>query len=576
MSSSNDARPQREHSVKIASQYALDVLSGKRVAGDLVRQACQRHLDDLEGGAERGIRFDAEDAAIALEFFRLLRFSTGEWAGKPFWLEPWQQFIVASLFGWKREDGTRRFRTAYAEMARKNGKSCLLAGVGVYMLVADGEPRAEVYSAATKRDQAKIIWEEAKQMVKRSPSFAGRVFASMRNLSVGATGSKFEPLGADKDTLDGLNIHCALVDELHAHKNPGLYEVLSTATGARRQPMVISITTAGSDKTRICWEQHEYSTRVLSGVIEDDSFFAFIAALDKDDDWTDESVWEKANPNLGVSAKIETLRDDVRSALASPRKQNEIRRLKFNEWTRAETRFLDAAKWEACAGDLTPSELEELHDGEPCWAGLDLSSTTDITAFVMVWPPAKPGGTFDVAARFWIPAAGIEERERKAHVPYQYWVEQGWIEATEGDVIDYGFVYEEILRCDERHQIASVYYDRWNSLKIATELADAGILMVKFGQGSVSMNAPCKELERLVMCGGLRHGGNPVLSWMADNLEVKTDAGGNLKPMKPDYRQSAKKIDGMSALLNAIGAVTAMDGSPQEPSVYEERGILTL
>ena len=305
-------------------EYMHGVQEGTIPACQLVRLAVERHARDLETGAERGLRFDREAAGYALRFFSFLRHSKGEWAGQPFALEPWQQFLIWAAFGWKRADGLRRFRTVYEEVPRKNGKTTMLAGLGLYLLTADGEPGAEVYSAATKRDQAKLSWTEAVRMRGASPSLSRMVqhFRASDNLSVEATASKFQPLGADADTMDGLNIHAALIDELHAHRTRAVVDVLNTATGSRRQPLIWEITTAGYDRNSVCYEHHEYSRQVLEGTVEDDSWLAWISTIDEGDDWKDESTWAKANPNLGISVKLDDLRRKAEQAKRMPSAQN--------------------------------------------------------------------------------------------------------------------------------------------------------------------------------------------------------------------------------------------------------------
>ena len=568
-----------DHSTIHVHEYADDVLAGREVAGKLVRQACARHFHDLETADERGLFFDQFEVQRWLDFFALLRHSKGEWAGQPFELGRWQQFIVGSVFGWRwLDDGTRRYKTAYNEIARKNGKTTLLAGVGLGGLVIDGEPGAEVYAVATKRDQARIVFEEADRMVKRSESLSKKVNPFRTSLAVDSTASKFEPLGADHNTLDGLNTHMGLIDELHAHKTAALYEVIETSTGARRQPLMFAITTAGSDQTTVCWEQHEYAEKILSGVLEDDSFFAFIATIDEGDRWDDPGVWIKSNPNLGVSVKVDKLREEVDQAKATPRKQNACRRLRLNQWTRAETRLLDLDVWDAGAGELLPLEIERKNEGRPCWAGLDLSSTTDVSAFVAVWPPEDPEtDPFDVACRFWIPGADLEQRVIKHRVPYDQWVQDGWVLATDGEVIDYRAIVEEILGFREKIPIHELAFDRWGSTAISNELTDEGLVMVQFGQGYGSMSSPTKELERLVISKMIRHGSHPVLRWMADNLEVSTDPAGNIKPKKPDHTKSSKKIDGMVSLIMGLSrAMVGETAEPEQESVYRTRGALIL
>ncbi len=545
------------------TEYADSVVSGDVLVGKLVRLACDRHLRDLETGHERGIQFDEDAAETAIVFFTFLKHSKGEWAGQSFLLAPWQQFIVGSLFGWMRMDGTRRFRTAYNEMGRKNGKSTLAAGVGLLLAFFDNEPGAEVYAAATKRDQAKIVWGEAKRMVNATAAMKQRIRVLTANLSVEAKASKFEPLGADSDSMDGLNVHGVIIDELHAHKNRDMWDVLETATGSRRQPLMFVITTAGYDRHSICWQQHQYASQVLDGVIEDDSYFAYIATVDDGDDWADETVWHKANPNLGVSVKPDDLKLKAERAEAMPAAQNAFRRLHLSQWTQQETRYIDLAKWNECGGDVDRDALT----GETCYAGLDLASTTDIAALVLVFP--RPDGEYEMVAEFWIPEDNLIERVRRDRVPYDVWVNQGYIQATPGNVIDYAFIRDTLNKLSTDFSIAEVAFDRWGATKLSLDLQDDGFKMVEFGQGFASMSAPTKELTNLILSKKLRHGGNPVMRWMADNLIVKQDPAGNLKP---DKSKSIEKIDGMVALVMALDRAVRHGGE----SVYEERGILTI
>ena len=363
--------------------YARAVAEGQILTNRLVRLACERHLDDLSSATARGLRFDTAAARHAIDFFGFLRHSKGEWAGQTFALAPWQAFVVGCLFGWQRSDGLRRFRTAYCAVPRKNGKSTLSAGIGLYLLVADGEQGAEIYSAATTRDQARIVFDEAKRMVGSSPALKRRVGILINNLHVAATASRFMPLSSDSSTMDGLNVHGAIIDELHAHRTRHVVDVLETATGARRQPLLFEITTAGYDRHSICYEHQDYSIKVLEGTVPDDSWFAFIAAADEGDDWTDPEVWRKANPNFGLSVKEDDLARKAEKAIALPGAQNAFRRMHLNEWTEQAERWIDLAAWDACDG---PVALELLR-GRPCFGGLDLSTTTDVTALAWVFPP---------------------------------------------------------------------------------------------------------------------------------------------------------------------------------------------
>jgi phage terminase large subunit-like protein len=349
----------------------------KKGAARLVKLACERHLRDLK---RKDVHFDAAKAQWVVEFFSHLRHSKGVKAGEPFILEPWQAFILGSLFGWRvSKGGPRRFRTAYVEVPRKNGKSTLSAGLALLLAFFDEEAGAEVYCAATKRDQARIVFEEAQRMVKASPSLRKRITSFVGNLHIAATAQKLQPLGADADSMDGLNIHAAIVDELHAHKTRAMVDVLETATGARAQPLVFYITTAGYDRHSVCWERHAYTERLLDGTLEDDASFGFISAADDSDDWRKPATWAKANPNLGVSVSLDDLERKVRRALEIPAEQNAFRRLHLNQWTEQEVRWLDVAAWDECGGTLGWLELREAMRGEVCYLGMDLASSLDVS-----------------------------------------------------------------------------------------------------------------------------------------------------------------------------------------------------
>lgn len=549
-------------------EYVRDVLSGEQVACRWVRLACERHVRDLEEGEERGLWFDDQKAREAISFFRLLKHSKGEWAGRPLTLEPWQQFVVASLLGWRRTDGTRRYRTAYLEVARKNGKTTLAAGLGLYLMLADGEPGAEVYSVATKRDQARLSHGEATRMAKSSPAIRRMVNVYRDNIHIVDTASKFEPLGADADTMDGLNVHAALVDEVHAHKTRTVWDVIETATGARRQPLMLAITTSGYNRQSLCWQLHEYSQQVLDGVIEDDSWFGMIYTLDEDDDWEDETLWPKANPNLGVSKKWDDMRRKAARAREMPAALNAFQRLELDIWTQAETKWIPWDHWQACGAAVDADGMR----GRICYGGLDLSSNIDVSAFVLVFPPQGNGDQYQVIPRFWIPEEAMVERSRRDRVPYDAWVRQGLITATPGNVIDYAWILDQIDQDAQAYDIREVAFDRWGATKIATELMERGgeDWLVQFGQGYVSMSPAMRELERLILEHKLAHGNNPVLTWMANNLVVRTDPAGNIKP---DKEKSIERIDGMVALVMALDR--ALRHEPPKRSVYETRGLVS-
>jgi phage terminase large subunit-like protein len=565
-----------------AEQYVDEVLAGRQVACRWVRLACERHRRDLDNGTERGLHFDETTAKTAIAFFRLLKHSKGEWAGRPLILEPWQQFVVWSLFGWKREDGTRRFRTSYLEVARKNGKTTMAAGIGLYLMLADGEPGAEVYSVATKRDQARISHSEATRMAKSSPQLRKLVTIFKDNIHILNTASKFEPLGADSDTMDGLNVHGAIVDEVHAHKTRDTWDTIETATGARRQSMMFAITTAGFDRQSLCFQQHEYTEKVLEGVIADDTWFGMTytldpaarekgAASDKFEDgfdWEDEGAWIKANPNLGISKKWDDMQRKAARAKQMPAALNAFLRLELDLWTQAVTKWVNLGHWNQCGQAVSADGLR----GRTCYGGLDLSSNTDISAWLLVFPPQSEEDLYQVLCRFWIPEEAMVERARRDRVPYDVWVRQGFITATPGNVIDYDFILEQINQDTQSFDVHEAAFDRWGATKIQTDLMELGgeDWLVQFGQGYVSMSPPMKELERLILEHKLAHGNHPVLTWMANNLVVRQDPAGNLKP---DKEKSTERIDGMVALVMALDR--ALRHEAPKKSVYEGRGLET-
>lgn len=550
-----------------AEQYAQDVVAGKVAAGKWIKRACQRHIDDMEHGPERGLYFDERAGQHVIDFFGFLRHSKGKWANDVFELAPWQLFILWSLFGWMRADGTRRFRVAYIEIPRKNGKSTLLAGIMLYLFFADGEEGAEVYTAATKREQAKITHSEATRMVQKSPELRKHIKIYRDNMHVIRTSSKFEPLGADSQTADGLNIHAAGVDELHAHKSRGMWDVIDTATGARAQPLIIAITTSGYDRHTVCYEQHEYSKKVLDNIIEDDAHFTYLATVDDPEKWDDETEWAKANPNLNISVSLDDLRRKAKKAKEQPAALNAFKRLHLNIWTESETLWLDLAKWDACKAPRTFDELV----GQECYGGLDLSSTNDITAFVLLFP--RDDGAYDVLAYFWVPGESMIKRERKDRVPYPVWARQGHIEETDGDVVDYAAIRYKINALSDVFDIREIAYDRWNSSQLVNELLEDGADMVPLGQGFASMSGPSKEMEKLVLQGAWCHGDNPVLRWMASNTVVQVDPAGNIKPAK---NKSVEKIDGTVAEVMALAMAVSHEKDREPESPYTERGILTL
>lgn len=509
-----------------------------------------------------GFWYDEEAAERAVKFFSTcLTHTKGEWAGKPLALSDWQaDEIIRPLFGWKRADGTRKYRTAYIQIPRKAGKSTLSAGIALYMLLADKEPGAEVYSAAADRDQAAIVFEMARGMVDASEPLRKRTQGYKRSLVVPSTASSYKVLSSDAYTKHGLNAHAIIFDELHAQPDRELWDVLTTSTGARRQPLTIAITTAGYDRHSLCYELYDYAVKVRDGIFEDPSFLPVIYEAGQDDDWKAPATWRKAHPGLGVSVREEYFEQECAKAVQLPSYENTFKRLLLNVWTEQDTRWLSMDAWDACGEELPDLE------GRICFAGLDLSTTTDITALVLAFPI---GGKMHLKSFFWVPRDGIQKRAKRDRVPYDVWVRQGLIEATEGNVIDYDVIRARINELAERYHIAEIAIDRWNATQLATQLTGDGFTVVGFGQGYASMSSPCKELERRILGREINHGKNPVLRWMASNVSVTMDPAGN---MKADKAKSTERIDGIVATLMALGRT--MESDHDRPSVYETDGIM--
>lgn len=515
--------------------------------------------------------FDERAARMAVAFFeRCLHHNTGKWAGQPFILQPWERQIVRDLFGWKKADGTRKFRTAYIEVPRKNGKTTLGAGIALYMLFADGEPGAQVYSAAADRIQAGLVFREAKAMVEGSPILLGEgAQIYMHSIIVPSTNSFYRVLSKEAAHQQGLNSHGVIFDELHVQPDRELWDVLTTSMGARRQPLLVTITTAGYDRTSICWEQHEYAESLLKGILHDDSYYPVIYAADPEDDWLDEKVWERANPNIDVTISREFLRSEAERARQVPAYQNTFRRYYLNQWTSQESRFMPMEAWDACE---TPYD-EQLLKGQVCYGGLDLASTSDIAAFWLDFPDEgdDQGQRHQILEYYWIPKDNVIDRSRRDKVQYDEWVKEGLIRTTEGNVIDFEVILRDIEQLGDQFNIREIAFDRWGATQVSRRLSDMGFQVVGFGQGMASMAAPTKELLRLTMCGHIKHRAHPVTRWMMDNLTVDTDAAGNVKPNKAKSRE---KIDGPVAGIMALDR--AMRHEDTGRSAYEDHGFMMI
>lgn len=513
-----------------------------------MRLACKRHFDDLAKGPKRGLIWRPDIALYAIRFAGFCRHSKGEWAGQRIQLSLWQKFVHGSAFGWLRKDGTRRFRVIYEEVARKNGKSTEAATVALKCLVADKEPGADVYSAATKKDQARIVFDEARRMVLRSEDLQRLVSVYRASLAVDTTLSSFQPLSSDERTLDGLNPHAVIIDELHKHKSRAVFDVLDTAMGSRRQPLLWVITTAGDDNPESVYAQERaYAENVVNGNFVDDEWFIFIATLDSTDRWDDPTVWIKANPNLNVSVKMNDLQRQCRAAKASPAKQVEFKRLRCNIRTASTSQLISGELWDAnTLGPFDPADLL----GRRCFGGLDLASKIDLGAWVKLFPPIEPNDRWRVVPRFWMPQDTVEQKMDRDQVQYRRWINLGLIEPTEGNIIDHNEIQAAILEDARIYDIASIAYDPWNATQLAVGLKNDGIEMAEFVQGIRSYTAPTKELEVWLLANKIDHGGNPVLRWMALNMRIQEDKNLNRMPTK---RLSTGRIDGATALIMSIG-----------------------
>lgn len=559
-----------------------------RVAGKYERLAWERHERDLRAAyGERwndptvygdpgrsqhpkGLWFDPPSGERACTFIeRYCRHVEGEWTGQLIELDPdCQRPILSAVFGWMRADLSRRFRTAYIEIPRKNTKSTTGAGVGLFLTVADDEGGAQVYSAATKKDQAKIVHGAAWKMVKASSGLKKFAKTFRNNISCERLGSKFEPLGADSSTLDGLNTHGAIIDETHAHTDRHVYDVITTSTGARRQPLIWVITTAGVyDPESIGWELHERAVQILEGVIEDDSFFAIIYAADENDDPFAPETWAKANPMLGVSVKFDYLAEQAARAKTTPSFYNTFLRYHLNRWTQQVTRWIPVEAWNACQRVVDPEQLK----GKLCVGAFDLSEKLDITAMVLCFPMED---YFAFLFQFWCPEERIMERAKKDRVPYDAWARDGWLVPTPGNVVDYSFPIAAAKQAAKDYELVELAYDPWNATQTALDLQTDGLTVVEHRQGYASMSEPSKEFEKIITAGQIAHrtprGIDPVMRWMLSNVAIKSDPAGNIKP---DKSRATGRIDGVIASVMALGRAIQHQ---HQPSVYETRGLQVI
>ncbi|PWJ14291.1 phage terminase large subunit-like protein [[Clostridium] innocuum] len=522
--------------------------------------------------------YSKQMADYAVNFIECLCHTKGTWAGKPFELIDWQEQIIRDIFGTLKPNGYRQFNTAYVEIPKKMGKSELAAAVALLLTCGDGEERAEVYGCAADRQQATIVFDVAADMVRMCPALNRRVkiLASQKRIVYQPTNSFYQVLSAEAYSKHGFNIHGVVFDELHTQPNRKLFDVMTKGSGdARTQPLYFLITTAGTDTNSICYETHQKAKDILEGRKIDSTFYPVIYGADETDDWTDPEVWKKANPSLGITVGIDKVEAACESAKQNPGEENSFRQLRLNQWVKQAVRWMPMEKWDACSFKVDEEALE----GRVCYGGLDLSSTTDITAFVLVFPPLDEDDKFCILPYFWIPEDTLELRVRRDHVPYDVWERQGFLKTTEGNVVHYGYIEKFIERLGERFNIREIAFDRWGAVQMVQNLEGMGFTVVPFGQGFKDMSPPTKELMKLTLEQKLAHGGHPVLRWMMDNIYIRTDPAGNVKA---DKEKSTEKMTVLSLLswdstvLSAVEIIPVLLSTTTEEFCLYKNGALVF
>lgn len=552
----------KKHGADPVEQYALDVLAGRIVAGPWVRKACERHLRDLKERDRRGLVWRWDLAADVVDFFaRCLRHGEGEHVGKPFVMLPWEVFITGQLYGWRqRTNGARRFRTAYIEEAKGAGKSPYVAGLAIYEIARGHVEGAEIFSAATGRDQAKIVFKRADLMVNKSPALKKRIIITRENMACPATGSFFRPVSREAGSLEGHNVHLAIVDEVHVHKNADVCDTMQDGTKGRPDALVIEITNTGAGTHNVCYDHRKYSEQILDGMLDNDAWFAFVCGLDAEDDWRDPKVWPKANPSLGVTVSEAFLAEQVRKAEGMPARQRRVKRLNFCIWDDAgPERAIEPEVWKACGLSVDRDALR----GREAWGGLDLSAVHDLTSFVLVFP--RDDRKVDVLPWFWLPAEGLAEKARRDQVPYLEWRDMGALEVTPGPTIDDWYVARRIEQICSEFDVRGIGYDRWGMEKFlgTVRAVEADIpedRLIAFGQGYQSMGPAINGLEKALVEKRLRHGMHPVLTMCAGFAVADQDPAGNRKWAK---NKAQHRIDGIVALTMAIGVMLDRQAMPR-------------
>jgi phage terminase large subunit-like protein len=562
---------------QIAYEYALAAIAdGKRERHcKWVRKAAQRFIGDLKRAGSKGCAFgfDTWEANNVCDFIEKLPHVEGSWSTKTITLEPAQIFILANVFGFRRrENGSRRFTDTYIEMARKSAKSTLTAGVALYCLTSEDENGPQVVIGATTGSQALKVFTPARNMVERTRALreAFNIKAWAHSISCEDNDGYIQPINAKSSTQDGWNPHVGILDELHAHKDRGLHDVIKSSFGARRNPLMWRITTAGYNSLGVCFEQHQLVEKILDGIFSADHYFGIIFTLDDGDDEFDEHVWIKANPMLGITPSLASMRDYAKEAKQSPDSRGEFLTKRLNRWTTAHKGWINMEQWKHCSRKTEPIDISEMLLSTECYGGLDLAATSDITAFVLIW---LIEGRLKIRGRYYLPEETVKPRTERGNVPYQTWVAQGFLTLTPGNVFDDEFVQRDIEAALKQFKVKEIAFDPWNATSLVNRLQSSGAPMVEFRQGPKSYHPAMQDFEKLLKAGRIDHNNNPVLTWAASNLVVRRDANMN---MAPDKKNSLEKIDPMVALLMALGRQSVSQGVPVNRSVYDERGIRTL
>ena len=561
-----------------AQKYINDALKGEILLSSDTKATIQRHLRDLDK-KDFSYYYDPEAGGVVVDFFKILKHYKGEYAGCSFELEPWQEFIICCLFGWKKKSNNyRRFKYCYIEIPRKNGKTTLAAGIACYMAYLDGEAGAEIYTGATMRQQAGICFDDIKTMIQGSKALSKRSKILTHNVTVPASKTKIEYVSSDADTLDGLNPHCAILDEIHAYRNSKLYDVFVSAIGARKQPLIFMITTAGFNKDWFCYTYRKSVLQVAQGVVEDDTMFGIVYKPDDDDKWDSIEAIKKSNPNLDVSVSLEYLLDQVQKARIRPTETVNVKTKHLNIWTDTQNSWIPDLDWLAAGRPINEDNLV----GSKCYGGLDLASTTDFASFSLIF--AKDDGTFDLLNWSFLPRESAQKRYEDGLAQLWEWVEKGHVILTDKRTTDYSVIKAFIIEKYQKYNFEFLAKDTWNSSHLVQELEE--VLpkvysfenkkyisrVADFKQGMQFMSTPTKEFEKMIYEKLLNHGNNPLLRWMCSNVAIIRDANGNIKV---DKAKSSESVDGIVASVMALGEYMTHNWVSFQ-SIYETKGLTVL